>query len=75
MKERLLLGRIAGERSHVISWHAQMSAVVEADFAYAALAFLDETAMAACITLQRVAIEMLSQFHRAFSGEGVEHFG
>jgi hypothetical protein len=52
-----------------------MSALVEADFADSPFAILDEAAMATGITFQRVAWEVLGQFRRAFSGEGVEHFG
>lgn len=62
MKEGFLLGRVAGERGHVVCRHAQMPALVEADFADTALTFLDEAAMAAGITLQGVARQVLGQF-------------
>ena len=74
-KKGFLLSWIAGERGDVVCRHAQMSALVEANFADAALAFFDETAMAAGVTLQRAAFKMLGQFRRAFSGQRVEHIG
>ena len=58
MKERFLLGWVAGERGDIIRRHAQMSGFVEANFADAALAFFDQAAMAAGVTLQSAVGEM-----------------
>jgi hypothetical protein len=48
---------------------------VEANFADAALAFFDETTMAAGVTLQRAVRQMLSQFRGALNGELVKNLG
>ena len=59
VKERFLLGRIACQRRHVIHGHAQMTTLVEANFANATLAFINQTAVAARVTLDRVLRKML----------------
>ena len=74
MKERFLLSRITSERRHIIRRHTQMPAFVEANFANAALALFDETAMTTRIALERVAGEMLGQLRRAFRGHLVQDF-
>lgn len=68
MEKRLLLSWIAGERSDIVCGNTQTPTLIEANFADAALAFLDEAAMAAGVTLERVIRQVLSQFRRAFSG-------
>src|SRR5207247_9409014 len=73
MKERLLLSRIALQRRHVIHRHAQMPALVETDLADAALAFLDQAAMPAGVTLKRPPRQMLGQLGRAFGGPLVQN--
>src|SRR5205823_8165950 len=75
MKERLLLGRIALQSRHVISRHAQVTVLVEADFADAALSFLDQAAMAAGIALERQLRQLLGQLGRAFGGHLIQNFG
>lgn len=75
MEERLFLGWIAGQRGDVVSRHAQVPALVEANFADAAFPDFDQTAMAAGITPERTCIEMFSEFRRAFRSHRVEDGG
>jgi hypothetical protein len=49
-----------------------MSAFVEANFADAALAFFDEAAMAAGVTLQGAARQVFCKLSRAFDGHFVQ---
>ena len=49
-------------------------AIVEANFANAALAFVNQTAVAARVTLDRVLRKMLGQFRGTFSGHLVQNF-
>ena len=74
VKERLLLGRIASDRRHIIGRHTQVPAFIEANFANAPLALFDETAMTTRIAFERLAGEMLGQFRRALRGHLVQNF-
>ena len=71
VKERFLFRRIASQRGDIIDGHAQVATFIEANFADAALAFLNETAMTARVALQRVAGQVLGQLRRAFGGHCV----
>jgi hypothetical protein len=51
-----------------------MPVFVEADFANAALAFLNQTTMAARETVQRLVRQMLGQLRRGFGGHLVQDF-
>jgi len=75
MEERLFLGWIAGERSDVVCRHAQVPALVEADFADAAFPDFDQAAMAAGVALERARVEMFGEFRRAFRGHRIEDGG
>ena len=74
MKEGLLLGGIALQSRDVIDGHAQVSAFIEANFADAALAFLDQAAMATREATQSIILQMLGKLRRAFGGHLVQNF-
>jgi len=57
----------------VVHRDAEAAAFVETNFADAALAFLDQTTMAARETAQRVPVQMLGQLRRAFGGHLVQN--
>src|SRR5260370_40402144 len=73
VKERLLLSWIALQSGHVIHGHTQVSAFVKANFADAAVAFLDQARMSAGKAAQGVVRQMLGQFRRAFGRHLVQN--
>jgi hypothetical protein len=75
VEERLFLSRIARKGGDVINRHTQVPAFVEPDLADPALAFLDQTAMPARVTLQRAAVEVFGQLRRTFGGHRIEYGG
>jgi hypothetical protein len=73
VEKRLFLRRIASQRRNVIRGHAQMTVLVEADFADPSLAGFDEASMTTRITLQCSCIEVFGQLGRALGGHRIEH--
>src|SRR5580698_8982541 len=61
VKKRLLLNGIALYAAHITPRHVESSTLVVADFTDTGLAIGNGTAMAACVTADAVAVELLVQ--------------
>ena len=73
MEERFLFRGVAGQRGDIIRGHSQMAVFIESHFADAALAFIDQTTVAAGVTLERSAGQVLNQFGRSL--QSLRHQG
>src|SRR5437588_8878775 len=74
VEEGLLLGRVALEGGDVVCGNQQATALVEAHLADAALAFVNQTAVAARVAAQTAAPEALGQLLRALCRHLVQNF-
>src|SRR2546423_1953634 len=75
VEEGLLLGRVALESGDVVCGNQKATALVEAHLADAALAFVNQTAVAARVAAQTAAREALGQLLRALGRHLVQNFG
>jgi hypothetical protein len=72
VEEGFFFSRITGESGNVVRRDAKVPALVEANFADAALARVYQASMAAGVTPQRARIQVLGQFGRTFSRHRIE---
>src|SRR5207248_1552083 len=75
VEEGLLLCRVALESGDVVCGNQQATALVEAHLADAALAFVNQTAVAACVAAQTAAPQALGQLLRTLGRQLVQNFG